>query len=266
MNGKETKLYQTSSEPNESVMRGMSRRRDCIAIKNELLKKINGEDYMSTLNTFFQGNCSKDQFDDKMREILPTRKTRILHNILMSSIIYNAHFSISPPSNISCPTSHSLDDPKLVNFQNIDANDDDNNNNSMKSLEDYHLPSIKQLTSRIKTIVSEMEIDSVEIKAVDLIYKSVLSFVMLILYNSIEHTKEDSVINGDKEKDEDENQNENENEIENANSSITQNNSQPLSISFPLVLHTIESNHQFLDIADKEVLSKYKLFIERHKK
>lgn len=263
MNGKETKSYQSSSEPNESVMRGISRRRDCIAIKNELLKKINAEDYLSTLNTFFQGNCSKDQFDDKMREILPTQKTRILHNILMSSIIFNAHFSISPPSNTNCPTSHSLDDPKLVNFENIDINDD---NNSMKSLEDYHLPSIKQLNSRIKTIVSEMEIDSVEIKAVDLIYKSVLSFVMLILYNSIEHTKEDSVNNEDKEKDEDEDENQNENEIENANYSIIQNNLQPLSISFPLVMHTIESNHLFLDIADKEVLSKYKLFIERHKK
>lgn len=249
MKGNETKSLQITSELNESRNKGMPKRRDCSAIKEALIKRINAEEYINTLNNFFQGNCSKEQFDKKMRTILNTTKARLLHNMLMSSIIYNAHFSVSPPQNISCPTASELKDPELVEFQPADKTE---SSQSLESLVDYHLPSIEQLSSRIKTMILEMGIDSVDFQAVQLIYKSVLSFVMLILSNSIEFTKEISLNNSDE-------QNLNQNQEKEKDMF------EPISIKFQNVLQVIESNHQFSDIADAEVISKYKLLIDKQK-
>ena len=80
-----------------------STRKDILGIKARLLELVSNREYWPTLSKFVNGECSKVKYDEVMSVCLQTNEMRILHNELIRSIIFNAHFSTIPPPGIFPP-------------------------------------------------------------------------------------------------------------------------------------------------------------------
>ncbi|EAY20393.1 hypothetical protein TVAG_110050 [Trichomonas vaginalis G3] len=173
-----------------------SLRKDSQAIKAQLLQLIAKElqsDYWSTLASFIHGQCSKTRFDEIMEKCLQSNEAKIMHNELIRSIIYNAHFSMIPPPNVDIPHAKatvraskppiSVQQVKNHTFMTYTAADL------------HHLPSINQLTKRVCVIISDpkFQIDS---KAVNEILTELKKFVCQILYKSLELAASEGPTNG----------------------------------------------------------------------
>ena len=131
-----------------------------LLIKKELEKQITSPDYWDTLRAFIYTPCSRQAFEEKINRYLPTPEGKKLHNQLISAIIYNAHFSTSPPPNVEIPE---YIPPKPVPRpipKNISKNP--TSNITFSAAELRHLPSISQLSQHfdflLKTNNIQLEI------------------------------------------------------------------------------------------------------------
>lgn len=228
----------------------MPRRRDCVAIKTKLFEKINGEEYTETLDEFFQGKLPKEIFDQKMKAILITPKTQKLHNMLMSSIIFNSHFSVSPPTNIDWEENIIETQRSEYNNQNKLILNQDHRPNEL-----HCLPSIEQLNLRmIKTIVDD-DITDIEFQAVEIVYESIISYILLLLENCVKYTKDvSSNQNEPTSSDYDQSQSDDNN--------ISHDTEHPIEIEPQTVLHIIETDPQFSSIFSSDFIMKYKTLIQ----
>ena len=75
-------------------------RKDILGIKSRLLSLVPDPIYWETLSKFVNGECSKVKFDEVIAKQLKTNEMRILHNELIRSILFNAHFSTVPPPGV----------------------------------------------------------------------------------------------------------------------------------------------------------------------
>ena len=171
-----------------------SRRKDCIAIKEKLQALVTDKDYWQTLASFIHGQCSKIKYDEIMARCLPTNEMKILHNELIRSIIFNAHFSMMPPPGVEIPHPKSPIRPakaptpvsqvKTASFMTFTAADL------------HHLPSINQLGSRIGVLIHSDKY-KYEPKATSAILTELKKFIKQILAKSLELSEADDVrVNG----------------------------------------------------------------------
>ena len=77
---------------------GKVMRMDTEAIKKQLLEAVANDEYWDCLCAWMSGRLSRKDFDDAMRRCLVTDKAKYLHNELIRSILYNAHFASLPPA------------------------------------------------------------------------------------------------------------------------------------------------------------------------
>lgn len=173
-----------------------SLRKDSVQIKQQLLDLIakdQQQDYWSTLASFIHGQCSKTRFDEIMERCLQTNEAKIMHNELIRSIIYNAHFSMLPPPNVEIPHAKAtvraskppmpVQQIKNQNFMTFTAADL------------HHLPSINQLTKRVGVVIQDAKL-SIDSKAVNEILTELKKFVCQILYKSLELAASEGPANG----------------------------------------------------------------------
>jgi hypothetical protein len=158
-----------------------STRKDCQSLKQRILALVEDPGYWSTLACFLHGQCSKQTFDDAMHGFLKTPEVRILHNELIRSIIYNAHFAMSPPENTIVPR------PEIP--QHIKKAASSGSVSANASFATYtatdlrHLPSISQLSNRIEILLNSRKI-RVDSKAAGLIFAQLKRFIVRLLENS----------------------------------------------------------------------------------
>lgn len=160
-----------------------SHRKNCINIKNRLLQIVQDPNgYWNTLACFLHGQCSKQSFDEKMHTYLKTTEAKVLHNDLIRSIIYNAHFSMIPPPNVTVPRpivpSHIKEKQFLTNTQ------PKSNFMTYTASDLRHLPSINQLHSRIAILLNGRDFES-DSKATGLIFQELKKFILFLLESSV---------------------------------------------------------------------------------
>lgn len=78
-------------------------RRNTLAIKHRLLEVVADNEYWDILVAYLQGKCSKSEYDIAIRKCIATPEAEYLHNELIRSIIFNAHFAKKPPPNVELP-------------------------------------------------------------------------------------------------------------------------------------------------------------------
>ena len=159
-------------------------RKDCQALKDQLLGVVKDPtEYWNTLARFLHGQCSKKAFDETMQGCLTTVEAKLLHNELIRSIIYNAHFTMIPPPNVTppkpeCPPHVRKVPPAGVQSQNASFM-------TYTASDMRHLPSLNQLSERIGILLNSRKI-SIESKAAALVFTNVKRYVMLILEGCVE--------------------------------------------------------------------------------
>lgn len=170
-----------------------SRRKDVRALKEHLLSIVKDPDYWKTLASFIHGQCSKTKFDETMSRCLTTNEMKILHNELIRSIIYNAHFSMMPPPGIEIPRAKAavrtakaptpvmqVKSPNFVTYTAADL---------------HHLPSINQLSKRMGVIIRSEKL-TVDSKAASTILSELKKFIKKILVKSLELSTAEGMVNG----------------------------------------------------------------------
>ncbi|OHT00632.1 hypothetical protein TRFO_32658 [Tritrichomonas foetus] len=159
-----------------------SKRKDCLTIKKQLLEIVTEPEYWNTLACFLHGQLSKQTFDDRMHAYLKAPKAKLLHNELIRSIIFNAHFSMIPPPNVEVPRPKLPPHVKMVaptiipsfsTFMTYTASDL------------RHLPSINQLQMRIGILLNGRNFEGTESKAVGLVFQELKKFILLLLESSV---------------------------------------------------------------------------------
>jgi hypothetical protein len=159
-----------------------SSRRDCHSLKARLLELVGDGDYWNTLACFLHGQCSKQTFDETMHHCLRTSETKLLHNELIRSILFNAHFAMTAPRDvelphIECPAAAkrapaAAPAPPARPFITYTASDL------------RHLPSLNQLSERTRILLDARKV-RVESKAMGLIFTHLKKYVLRILENSV---------------------------------------------------------------------------------
>jgi hypothetical protein len=157
-------------------------RRDCHSLKSRLLALVGDGDYWDTLACFLHGQCSKQTFDETMRRCLPTPEAKLLHNELVRSILFNAHFAMSAPPNVDVPHP---DCPALAKRSPATAPGPPARPFATMTASDLrHLPSLNQLAERIGILLDLRKV-RVESRATGLIFAHLKKYVMTILENSV---------------------------------------------------------------------------------
>lgn len=158
-----------------------SNRKDAHAIREKLFKIVSDTEYWNTFACFLHGQCSKQSFDDVMQNCLQTREAKLLHNELIRSILYNAHFSMRPPPGVEVPKPVV---PAAVKKAQPPSNNPKNATFMTYTAADLrHLPSINQLSLRIGVLLNSMHLN-VESKATGLLFSELKKFIMTLLENS----------------------------------------------------------------------------------
>ena len=79
-------------------------RRDVLSIKKKILENVSDPDkYWESLSLFFKCQISKQEFETRMNKFLNTNELKHLHNSMLRMIIFNAHFSSTPPPGVKIP-------------------------------------------------------------------------------------------------------------------------------------------------------------------
>lgn len=160
-------------------------RKDCQALKTRLLSIVDDSSmYWETFARFVHGQCSKQTFDDTMQACLKTTEAKILHNELIRSVIYNAHFAMLPPPNMTTPK---VECPVQVRRDTASASPSTASASFMTyaASDLRHLPSVNQLSKRISIILSSRKMN-IEGKALGIIFTHLKRYVMLLLEGSAE--------------------------------------------------------------------------------
>lgn len=170
-------------------------RRDCLALKKRLMKYVNQEEYTKTLVAYFHGVISKTVYDEKMKLILNHPFAKILHNQLMRSILFNAHFSMEQPPNISDLFSKSTKNSNEKSFNNeinplhpqISVQVHNIKPilslfNSLTASDLRKIPSQNQFSLRIENIAFEKKLTAVDPQSVEMIYYELKKYLLLLLH------------------------------------------------------------------------------------
>jgi len=183
-----TKAVQVGEPPDTSVERFANSekiytvRKDCMALKTRLLEVVTEPDYYwVTLACFLHGQCSRQTFEEAMQNCLKTAAAKVMHNELIRSIVYNAHFAMLPPPNmpppkLECAVPAKRATPTVVtgpsaSFMTYTASDL------------RHLPNMGQLAARVEILLGARRI-AADPKALPLVFGHMKRYIMLILESS----------------------------------------------------------------------------------
>ena len=164
-----------------------SKRKDTISIKNKLEDYVDDR-YWSLLSRFLHGMCPKSTYDSEIKDILQNDEAKFLHNELLRSIIFNAHFSRIPPPGVPIPTNNQrhINKRDKSNGSIFPTDTAKNQSFSTFTASDFgHIQSINQLSQRMRIIASE-KVASFDSKSVGVILSSLKSFLNRILKHSYE--------------------------------------------------------------------------------
>lgn len=162
-------------------------RKDVEAIKNKILNEVNNPEYWNTLAQFIYGQISKDEYDKKMDYFLFTNELKLLHNEFLRGILFNAHFSSTPPPKVTVPKREHVHVtknymPPMPKPKNLEIK-------TFTAFDMMHLPSIYQLNERIRFI---LYVKSIKLKLdPDVAYqlqKSLFVFISQILQECLSLT------------------------------------------------------------------------------
>lgn len=167
-------------------------RKDACAIKTRLMELVKDTEYWSTFACYLHGQCSKQSFDEVMLKSLATPEAKLLHNELIRSLLYNAHFSMRPPPGIQVPK-HKI--PKITTVTQAASVPKTNSKFISYTAADLrHLPSINQLSSRIAVLISNKNI-TCDSRASGLIFNELKSYIISILESSIKMISTENDVN-----------------------------------------------------------------------
>ncbi|OHT16731.1 hypothetical protein TRFO_12991 [Tritrichomonas foetus] len=163
-----------------------AQRRDCAAIKAQLMNHVDEESYMKVLTAFLQGQISKQTFDNRMKSILKSTTAKIIHNELMRSIIYNAHFSMVPPPNVEVPV------PKIPEHVKVTRPGSDNSKFGLpnspfiiqKVADLRYLLSTSQIGARVRSQLRERNMNCEDINTFEMIQHELRKHIVILLYES----------------------------------------------------------------------------------
>ena len=154
-------------------------RRDCQQILNKIFECVNRDQYKTVLVSFLHGKITKEVFDAQMGAILVTTKAKVLHNELVRSIIYNAHFSMEPPPNVVIPKPASAllrNDAQMEPPIHLRTE-----NKSYNSADMGHLPSVMQLMMKMEMIIKDKKLEYIEPEASVQIIETVNKYLTTLL-------------------------------------------------------------------------------------
>lgn len=171
-------------------------RKDLMPIKMELQKEVpepSWAEYWNTFGNFIYGQCSKTKFDEVMERCLTTNKAKLLHNELIRSILFNAHFSMTPPPGVEIPAHKPLqkppeETPKILDNQNTKFF-------SYTAADLHHLPSIYQLEKRVQVLTTEFSL-SMSNEAMNTILNELKKYIDTILKKSRELAASEGLATG----------------------------------------------------------------------
>lgn len=199
-------------------------RKDACAIKTRLMEIVKDTEYWNTFACYLHGQCSKQNFDEVMLKSLLTPEAKLLHNELIRSLLYNAHFSMRPPPGIQVPKAKV---PKVTTVTQAASAPKTNSKFISYTAADLgHLPSINQLSSRISVLISGKNI-TCDSRATGIIFNELKSYIISILESSIK------MINTDNDADKE------------------------LKITTKQILHHISTNANVSSIVSQSILTKY---------
>jgi hypothetical protein len=159
-----------------------SSRRDCHSLKARLLELVGDGDYWNTLACFLHGQCSKQTFDETMHHYLRTSEAKLLHNELIRSILFNAHFAMTAPRDVALPR---VEYPAAAKRPPAAAPATAGRPFVTYTASDLrHLPSLNQLSERIGILLDARKL-RVESKAMGLIFAHLKKYILRILENSV---------------------------------------------------------------------------------
>ncbi|OHT16255.1 hypothetical protein TRFO_41903 [Tritrichomonas foetus] len=157
-----------------------TKRKDVLNIKSRLLTLVQNPEYWETLTHFLRGECSKQKYDETIDLYLTTNETRILHNDLIRSILYNAHFAAVPPPGIPMPQR------KLPDHINMKTQRPQKTKVKLfcsYSASDLgHIPSIEQLSSRVGYLTT-LKVDN---SALALLFSELKHYIISVLQQCTE--------------------------------------------------------------------------------
>lgn len=152
------------------------KRKDVLNIKARLLSLIKNPEYWIVLSQFLKGECSKQKYDETMNFHLITNEARLLHNDFIRAILFNAHFSPTPPPGIPIPQKK-LPDHIILNQNKKHHKITKKMFSSYSSADLGHIPSIEQLSSR----VAQLTPIKVENSAISLLFDELNHFILMVL-------------------------------------------------------------------------------------
>lgn len=152
------------------------KRKDSLKIKSRLLKLVNDPNYWIILSQFLKGECSKQTYDEAMDVFLQTNEARLLHNDFIRSILFNAHFSPTPPPGIPMPQKK-LPEHLTLNLNKKHHRIKRRMFSSYSSADLGHIPSIEQLSSRVAQLTSI----KVENSAISLLFDELTHYILMVL-------------------------------------------------------------------------------------
>lgn len=189
MNAKESEGVQVG-DTNQAALERIRRspniyttRKDCQSLKDQIFRLIGpeqSEKYWNTLGLFLHGQCSKQEFDQTMNQCLFVTEAKQLHNDLIRSILFNAHFSMIPPPNVTITKSPALPQVKLPAFS---SQSPQNSFSSYSASDMRHLPSLSQLSCRVGMLLNSKNV-KVENNAIKTLYIELKKFILFLLENS----------------------------------------------------------------------------------
>ncbi|KAH0785318.1 transcriptional regulator of RNA polII, SAGA, subunit [Histomonas meleagridis] len=208
-----------------------STRKDCQTIKEQILEIVEDKDkYWNTLASFLHGQCSKQEYDDVMNQCLTDYRAKLLHNDLIRSILFNAHFSMIPPPGVNIVKTPTPPQPRPIQAPSQNSR---NSSFSTYSASDMrHLPSINQLSSRIGILLSSRNI-KVESKATGILFQELKRFIMSILENSALLVSSKGI-----------------------------NPQENIVITHAQIMHVLNSDYRILNVVSPSLLSKYSSFLQ----
>ncbi|OHS95345.1 hypothetical protein TRFO_38534 [Tritrichomonas foetus] len=173
---------------NESRIHNSSRiynqRQDVQQIRKKLYEFVPDDEYWETLSSFIFGLCSKERFAEVMNLYLETNEARNLHNDLIRAILFNAHYSVTPPPGITVSRKPKNEQHR----QNIICKHlKPNYSKSMHVADIRCIPAIGNLTEIIKNILSKAKNKDLIIdpNCSNLIYQKLVAYVTNILKKAI---------------------------------------------------------------------------------